>query len=180
MNKILFVLLLISSFTTIDAQNINKFYKQTINSEGLLYFVFPQEMSINKSKSTVICKKELSYDYTYLDSRDTVTVLCTITTSIPYKSESVEISYYNGINQTIILRNTEILYIEPKGKNWNTRLRIPITYDEWKSIYSSPIPFSISFIEGKENHRIEYKDKKKKWEKISPKFLKLFQVIDLQ
>lgn len=178
MNRLLSILIFIINFTSVQSQDISKFYKQTIHSEGLLYFVYPQKMSIKKSELTNICKNNLSYDYTYLDSKDSVTILMTITTSVPYKPDRINITYNLGTQKKSISRNAEILYVESQKKYWKTRVRASFKYDEWTDIYNSLTPITICFTSDTEKHKIEYMDSQKKWEKVSIKFIKLFQLIN--
>ena len=49
-----------------------------------------------------IRKKDLSYDYTYLDSRDSVTILMTITTSVPYKPDNIDITNNSGTQKSSV------------------------------------------------------------------------------
>lgn len=178
MNKILSILVFLVSFTYINAQDITKFYKQSIHTEGLLYFVYPQKMSIKKGESSNICKKDLSYDYTYLDSKDSVTILMTITTSVPYKPDCIEITYNSGTQKSSVSGNTEILYVESQKKNWITRVRTTIGYSDWTNIYKSPTPITVSFSSDTDKQKIEYMDSQKRWKKVSMKFIRLFQLID--
>lgn len=178
MNKILSILVFWVSFTYINAQDITKFYKQSIHTEGLLYFVYPQKMSIKKGESSNICKKDLSYDYTYLDSRDSVTILMTIATSVPYKPHCIEITYNSGTQKSSVSGNSEILYVESQKKNWITRVRTTIGYNEWVNMYKSPIPITVSFSSDTDIQKIEYMDSQKRWKKVSMKFIRLFQLID--
>lgn len=178
MKRIFLILALISGIVAVNAQNLKRFYKQAVNSEGLLYFVYPQEMPVEKAVSGDIAEKELKYDYTYLDSRDSITLLCTITTSVPFKPDCMQISYHNGNEKISISGSTDILYIESKGKNWVTRLSALIKYDELKSVYAAAQPFVLTFSNKEDGQVTEYRENRKKWRKTSQKFTKLFQIID--
>ncbi len=178
MNRLLSILVLIFCGACVHSQDITKFYKQSIHSEGFLYFVYPQKMSQKKSESGNISKKDLSYDYTYLDSKDSVTILMTLTTSMPYRPDSVDIKYNSGNQENSISAKAEILYVESQKKYWKTRVRATVGYGEWADIYECPTPMTVSFSSDKDKQKIEFMDSQKKWKKLSMKFVRLFQVIN--
>ena len=125
-----------------------------------------------------IRKKDLSYDYTYLDSRDSVTILMTITTSVPYKPDNIDITNNSGTQKSSVSGNTKILYVESQMKNWRAKIRTTIGYSEWANIYKSPTPITVSFSSDTGKPKIEYMDSQRKWKKVSMKFIRLFQLID--
>lgn len=125
-----------------------------------------------------IRKKDLSYDYTYLDSRDSVTILMTITTSVPYKPDNIDITNNSGTQKSSVSGNTKILYVESQMKNWRAKIRTTIGYSEWTNIYKSPTPITVSFSSDTGKPKIEYMDSQRKWKKVSMKFIRLFQLID--
>ena len=70
------------------AQNPDRFCIQTLHPEGVLYFVLPRKMP----EMNGICRKPLYYDYTYLDARDSVSLLMTVTAGRPLVVDSLQIT----------------------------------------------------------------------------------------
>ncbi len=173
----LFLTTLLST-SPVSSQNIDKFYIQSPHKDGLLYFVFPQKMSVQK-EAEYICKKPLSYDYTYLDANDSVTVLMTLFTSEAFIPEQIHISINNG--STVIDRNTEMLFTEPEKGNWKIRIKTNISLEEWTNIYQSSIstPPIFSFSAQGKTFIPSYQDNSKRWKKVSSKFRRLLKLITI-
>ena len=76
----LFLVFVLFMALPLGAQNLKGFYVQKIHPDGLLYFVYPQKMAEMKGNMK-LCRGSLLYDYTYLDARDSVTLLITVETN---------------------------------------------------------------------------------------------------
>lgn len=157
-------------------QELGGFYKQSIHPEGLLYFIFPQQMPASKNRKS-IGKKALSYDYTYLDSRDSVTLLMTMNTTEPFIPDSLIISE-NGKNP-IIKRNLTILYVEAKGKHWVARTKAQMAFEEWIYLYSCKTPPQYIFTSKEKALSLIYSNNERNWKKISGKFQKIQELIKI-
>ncbi len=120
--------------------------------------------------------KPLQYDYTYLDARDSVSMLMTVVTRKPVRIDSLLIQLPSTAN---IKHPLEQIYIQPKGKKWENRLQCTISYQEWCLMYASPEPFILQFSMPDEDNEIVFADKRHKWTKIAARFTGLQQIIEL-
>ena len=173
MKRILFLSFLLCWCLSMTAQRNNKFYKQSVHAEGALYFVNPQTMPEIKGNKTY-CSKPLSYDYTYLDSRDSVTLLMTIVSKNIYKPDYLQVT--GSIEKQYPL---ELIYCEMAKKGWKSRLKCQIPYDDWKKLYHAAVPFVLEFhaVDGEVQPR--FSDKPRSWKKLCDDFIRLQELIDV-
>ncbi len=169
---LLITYLCLSSFCA-HAQSLKDFYIQALHAKGKLYFVLPQKMNVAKEVKN-FCAKSLSYDYTYLDSSDSVSILMTVTTNDVFKADSMIVSLSE---RTTMRYGVEIIYINPLKRGWESRVSCKITENDWQEMYQGEQPFKITFFSSGSSIRPAYLDKPSKWKKISSKFLKLQEMI---
>lgn len=160
---------------TVSAQNLKNFYRQAPHAEGALYFVLPQQMSEAKSQNGMLCES-LSYDYTYLDSRDSVTLLLTLTTKEIFRADSLQIETPSGQSRKY---GVQTLYYNPVKNCWECRIRTVIPYKEWEAMYHSVEPFALVFSSAESEERLRFSDKPSKWEKIRSRYVHLQDLIRL-
>lgn len=158
---------------SLTAQKKNKFYRQSPYSEGTLYFVNPQSMPEVKGNK-MYCTKPLSYDYTYLDGRDSVTLLMTIVTKKMYKPDHLQIT--GPIEKQYPI---ELLYCEMDKKAWKSRLSCLISYEDWKKMYRAAAPFVLELHSENGEVQPRFSDKPRGWEKLCEDYIRLHDLIDL-
>ena len=173
--KQLFCIVTLLLCLPMTAQNLGKFYKQALHSEGSLYFVLPQEMSELKIGKEQCCKP-LSYDYTYLDARDSVTLLMTTVTKSLFKADSLSISFYVGEQRSYV---TELIYCKSVKRGWECRIHCVLPYNDWKLMYQGAEPFTFTLFSKENNSRLSFSNKSGKWSEISTKFVRLQDIIRL-
>lgn len=157
------------------SQNLDDFYVSSPHQDGTLYFVYPQKMAVSDS-SQQDCVSALLYDCTYLNSKDSVVLLCSVFTKEIFKPDSVFIKA-TGCE---IGEKVEVLYYEPyKRKNWVCRIRCKICYRDWSYLYNLPQPYSLELKSIDDSKKISYIDSYKKWKKQREYFTKLIHLIDL-
>lgn len=173
MKRLFFVLILFAYFP-LGAQNLKGFYVQTMHPEGLLYFVYPQKMTELKGESK-LCRGPLSYDYTYLDARDSVTLLFSVESNAAFSADSLFVELPDGGMHAYAI---EMIYCEPHKNAWRCRLRCVLHYDEWEQMYRTE-PFTLTLFSVKDGTRVSFKDKSSVWSKVRARFARLQEVIRL-
>ncbi len=173
MKKLMFTLSAICVCLTASADKFEKFYRQSLHTEGLLYFVLPQQMAVRGAKE--ISCAPLTYDYTCLDSRDSVSLLATLTTGEVFRPDSLHITTASGDRSYPV----EVIYYQPAKKQWECRLRVTIPREEWEAMFASTEPFVFEFSSPQSGARISFSDKPRKWPKVRSNFLRLQEMIRL-
>jgi hypothetical protein len=173
MKKLLFTLLALGLFLTAPAGNFEKFYRQSLHAEGLLYFVLPQQMPCQQAGAGIPCEP-LSYDYTCLDGRDSVSLLVTITSGEVFRPDSLHIAA--GLSDGTY--PVEVIYYKPVKKRWECRTRIVMPYRQWEEMYRPEQPFRLEF-SSTPGARACFSDSPRKWPKIRADFLRLQEMIKL-
>lgn len=154
----------------VSAQDMSKFYIATPHADGILYFVMPQRMPYEKGQSNP--KKELSYDFTFVDE-DSVTMLATITSNDAFVPLSVKIQ----ADSSIIECPVSLLFCDPEKSHWISRIRCSISYHDWKQIFQSSMVPCFDFINDKSHIIYRYSDKN--WRKLREKYTKLLTTVAL-
>lgn len=116
---------------------INSMYVQKHGDNGWLFHIFSQKMPSKDKKA-----KALEYDYTYLEQIDSVTLLSTIITKNAYRPITTTISYCD----TQYSVKTRLVFLRPKGKNYEIRTSSMIPFDVWEAMYQSPRPFTLTYV----------------------------------
>lgn len=154
------------------AQDMKKFYMQNLHPDGLLYFVLPQEMPEVKDARKV-CLKPLSYDYTYLDARDSVTLLMTVTTNEVFGPDTLRLA---GLSQEKAFP-VEQIYCDLVKKGWECRVGCQLSYADWEEMYRNARPFVLSL--SGNGICARFACKPDDWEKLRACFVRLQDVIRL-
>lgn len=173
MRRLFFVIVLFMALP-LGAQNLKGFYVQKIHPDGLLYFVFPQKMAELK-RSMKLCRSPLSYDYTYLDARDSVTLLVTVETNTVFGADSLFVDLPDGARYAC---KVEMIYREPRKKAWRCRARCMLPYDVWERMYKAQ-PFSLTLFSVQDHVALCFRDKSRTWSKVRACFGRLQEMIRL-
>ncbi len=115
---------------------INSMYVQKHGDNGWLFHIFSQKMPSKDKKA-----KNLEYDYTYLEQTDSVTLLSTIISKNACRPVTATISYCD----TQYSVKTDLVFLRPKGKNFEIRTGIVIPFDVWEAMYMCPQPFTLTY-----------------------------------
>ena len=172
--KRLFVLFSLLSCVGGSAQNMKNFYRQAKHDEGTLYFVFPREMACCEAGPGGF-SGSLSYDYTYLDARDSVAMLMTVATDGVFEADSVCFETVRGAFGF----GAEPIYRTAGKREWRSRLRCVVPYDLWAEMYRASEPFVLRVYSSKSGAGPGFSDKRKTWKKIRPYFGTLQETIRL-
>jgi len=169
-----FVLFSLLSYAGASAQNMKNFYRQTQHAEGTLYFVLPREMPCDETKS-IEAAGPMSYDYTYLDARDSVAMLMTVATDRSFVPDSVRIETH----LTEFRCAVEPIYCVAVRRGWQSRFRCVVPYGFWEEMYTGDDPFVLCVFSVGGEVRLGFSDKKREREKIRPYFERLQETIRL-
>lgn len=173
MKRLYFFVILLAGLP-LGAQNLKGFYVQKMHPDGLLYFVYPQKMPEVKG-GVKLCRGPLSYDYTYLDARDSVTLLVSVETNKAFRADSLFVDLPDGSRYACA---TEMIYCEPFKNIWKCRLRCVLPYGKWEQMYRTE-PFMLTLFTVKDNVRLCFKDKPGVWSKVRARFARLQEMIRL-
>lgn len=170
MNKWRIFTLLLMTMTAsvcLAGGDVSKKVKFMSGDNGTVYFVVPQKMA---KASDCKALKNLSYDVSYLNSEDSVSFLCTIVTRTFQKFTEATFSA-KGLPE--IRADVKVIYIEPKGKKYDNRLRLRISYEDFKKLYSHSAPYVVDFGSG-----FRFGFKEKAWSKECLFMTNVFIMID--
>lgn len=170
MKTIYSIILLFVFSSALWGQKIDKKYLQVYGEQGNLYFIKAQKL--NRMKSDI--PKDLVYDITYLDSRDSASFTCTV--FLPTRSKLTTVCLEDGDNSFQYF--PELLYAKKKKSYWEYRVRWNIAYFDLKKNYQSENPYSLSFTDEWQK-TYPYSLKKNKWEKQRSIVLSILDVIEL-
>lgn len=131
--KRLFVFFSLLSCVGGSAQDMKNFYRQAGHDEGTLYFVLPREMACCGAKPGGF-SGSLSYDYTYLDARDSVTMLMTVATDGIFEADSVCFETVQGAFGF----GVEPIFRMAGKREWQSRLRCVVPYGLWGRCIAPP------------------------------------------
>lgn len=148
-------------------------YVQRLGAKGWIYHTFNKKMpSIDKRQKP----KSIDYDYTYVEQPDSVNMLCTIDLTDSYRPYKVEIC----TPDTVMRFTPEIIYADPTKSGYECRLRIPMSFNDWKAMYDTTVPFIIRFKMANGDSHISYSFgfNGKKWESDRLKITRLQQAIE--
>jgi|SRR5690625_988806 len=165
--KLRFYLLLsfFISFSFLQAQNINKHFISAQQEEGNLYFVFAQKGFKKK-------KLNLTYDLTYLSSKDSITFNFSVKHHSVLKIDSIGLE-----NEDLLLKEaSKKLFIETKRRNWQHRYTSAFSFSDLEKFYEGSFPQMILYTSGEE---IKLDISKSKWKKQSSIIRKILQLIEL-
>lgn len=158
MKKILFFIAALSFGVGLTAQNYSKYFTQNIHEKGKLYFILPMDMEGVKENTG---KAALSYDFTYLDSEERVSLLSTCSTPEAFLADSLHIVLPSGKRQSYPI---EKIYNEKKRSKWNSRNRCYIDFSLWQDMYKSDEPYTLILTSSNQG-KVAFKDSARRWKK---------------
>lgn len=170
MKNIFLLFLFFLCALNVSAQDMSKFYISTQRADGILYFVMPQRMPYEKGQSNP--KKELSYDFTFVDE-DSVTMLATITSNNAFVPLSIRIQSDSSVVECPV----SLLFCDPVKSHWITRIRCTMSHNEWNQVVQSTDAPSFDFLNDKSHIVYRYSDKY--WHKLREKYIKLLTTVSL-
>lgn len=168
MRRCLLYIFLLLSFS-LYSQSYNKSFIMNVTQEGNLYFIYDLKM-----KSQTEDVKSLEFDYTFVESRDYVTLTATCISKNVVSVDSLSLllptgcKYSNGVDK---------IYTERKSQ-WHTRFHCNIDYDFWMKMYDSDTPFQL-VLQDKNGVQIIYEDSKKGWKKNKKKMQSIQEIISV-
>ena len=153
---------------------ISSMYVMRNSHQGNLVHIFEQKMPKETSNNKV---SDIKYDYTYVEEPDSVTFLSYIT--LQQSETPISISFQN--NELEYNQKAELIFVQPKGKKFQYRLKITIPFKIWKSFYDNVQPFQIKYNFESKGEMVDYifGYKGKKWESNRQKILEIINIIEL-
>ena len=151
---------------------IGGMYVQQHGEYGWLFHVFSQKMPSCDKKS-----KPIAYDYTYVQKTDSVTMLSTFISSVAMKPLSVTISSESCSFE----KPLELVYLKPKGKNFEYRLRCTMSFEQWDELYNCAKPFVVTynFSKSGQTDSFSFSYSQRKWHSNREKLLQIINTIKL-
>jgi hypothetical protein len=167
MKRILVGIFCILSVTSVFAQKTEDMYVMRHSEEGQLYFIRPNQFYSTDSKA------ELSYDITYLNTRDTASVKMTIYETTLVNVDSVAL-VSNGAR--FLCDDVASIYKEKDNKRWVHRCDCSFAYNELKlAMTAGQAPTVIVYTN---KSTLSYSMVANKWTKLRPRFSDIFTLID--
>lgn len=109
-----------------NAQKISKYYTSSMQENGVLYFIEPEQEFKNKLE-----RSKFSYDMTYLTTKDSIFLNFTYSDNTIIVIDSI--SFVQGNKR--ISSNTEKLFIEADKEIWKHRYSAKFLFNDINSIF---------------------------------------------
>jgi hypothetical protein len=110
----------------VNGQNISKNYSSSIQNNGMLYFVFPQKGFENNKY-----RGKLTYDITYLTSKDTATLNFSY-----FEKSKRDIDSISFSNEAIKFSGSvKKIFIETNKLNWHYRYSTKVSFTDLNSFF---------------------------------------------
>ncbi len=167
---ILFVFLFIGFFPVCNLQ-AKELYVMSKHTEGFLFFIYPQKVPAGKD---ALAKKDLRLDFTYLTSKDSITLTATYTASQLFPASEVTLLIPDKGRYSFPV---EVIYRDKKKNKWRHRVRFTIPYTLFEEAYQSPDPYQTSFTD--EGRSLRYSYSRGSWNRIKAKMMEIIQAIRL-
>lgn len=119
--------------------------------------------------------KNLKYDFTYVEETDSVSYLSTLRTQQFEVPDSVAIHY---CGQEYISK-AEIIYITPKGKLMECRVRAMLPFDVWHGMYQCATPYVVEYRFNKSGRCFVFGIRPNKWKNESQAVSSIMNIIKL-
>ena len=161
------MLMMMTTSVCLAGGDITKKILFMMGEDGTVYYVKPLKMPKTKD-----CKalKNLVYDVTCLNSEDSVSFTATVIT--PSVQKFIEATVTTA-GLAPVKAAIEVLYIDPKGKKYENRLRLRISRADFKAIYHSPAPYVVDY-----GHGMRFGLTEKAWPKESHFMNEVFIMVD--
>lgn len=124
-------------------------------ADAMVVFAKPTKMSKKKGSAAL---KDLEYDITALTLCDSISVTASVITATPLVLDSVSVE--SGVQ--CCKYSLERIFVEPKGKNWLSRIRFYIPMSDFVFLTSSDVAPILIFSPNSENAPA-FEDKRSKW-----------------
>ncbi len=158
------ILLLLTCFLHLPAQEISKYYISRHQENGTVYFILEQQGFKNEEAS-------LAYDITYVTNSDTATVNFSLVTKEDFSIDSITL--FNNGNK--LSSGTSRIYIEYKKEKWNYRYSSRFLFKDLKLFFDAGSP---QLILKTSNTPATFSIKKSKWEDQYSIVKKIFALIE--
>ncbi len=151
---------------------VGNMYVQKRGEQGWLFHIFSQKIPRSSDRQE---SKSCSYDYTYLEQTDSITILSTITLPYAGKPSDMTISYCG----TKYGHTATTVFVKPSKNGYEYRLKSAIPFEVWDSIYSCSEPFILKFSFEADGTKksVEYRYSDKKWKSQKEKMSEIINVI---
>lgn len=136
--RIIAIFLGVLFFSQSFAISIKDMYIQRKGENDFVAFFFEKKLG-SKEKSPL--SKNVKFDFTYVESSDSVTILSTIVSPFSASPSKLDILDCNG---TLELK-PEIIYIEPKKNGMEYRLKTIICFNDWEKLFACQNSFSFKY-----------------------------------
>lgn len=169
--RYLFVALCIGVFTpsVLRAQSMSKFYVSKSIEDGMLYFILPHKAKLLSGSAD----KYLSYDFTYLTTQDSVTMLATFKSRYPQRPKTFHLGGSRGEGYPV-----QAIYTNIRGKWWVSRLSCRIPISVWREAMQAKDALQFHWmLDGGEE--VVYGYTGAKWQKRQRKYQVFFDILRL-
>ena len=123
------LLLLLTGFAPIQAENFIKHIVSRPTEKGMLYFVLPSQAECREEGAHKGSK--LTFDVTYISPGDSLRINASLLLPQIQKVDSLTFRDAQGQKHTF---PTERLYLEPRKSKWELRLSIQVPYALWQTL----------------------------------------------
>ena len=162
----LFCVSLLFLASTINGQNISKYYNSSLQGNGTLYFIFPQS-GFNNNK--INCK--FTYDITYLTTNDSAILNFSYFDKLDRAIDSV--AFITGSHR--FSSSAKKIFIETKKTKWHYRYSTNILFTELNVFFNSVDNAKIILYT--QQGAVELGIKSKNWKKQSSVTKKILTLI---
>lgn len=168
--RIVAIITIILSLSIGYSKSLDKLYVSLLTEKGTVYHTYPMNLEYVKDKTNNLYVSPLKYDYTYIDSTDSVDVLMTVTYS--KLSKPFDVSFNNSNKYPL-----SIIYIDSKGKNFVYRIKCTISYQAWVNMYSIGAPITVTLF-CEDGINVQFQCPEKRWIEMCTDFTNLFKLIE--
>lgn len=161
-------------FLTVSGKGIKEMYISRTVGEDSIYHILSQNMpSCKKGSGEKL--KPMEYDYTYVRRTDSVAMLMSV--RLPTAGRNVEVAI--AADDSLRTYPTELIYVNPKGNNYEYRLRIMMPFEEFETMYKdtgSPFSVNVEYVSDGSIRNICFGYDPKKWKS---KYTPMKQIIEI-
>lgn len=154
---------------TLWGQSLAKLYVSRAQPVGTLYFIRPDQMTTLSGDARL-----KTYDYTHIDTTDSVTMLLTLLADTPLETPELHLS---GADTTT-RHDIQYIYRRAQGRRWESRLRIAMGYDRWQQLYASELPLRLALRLPSGDEGV-YSYSSKKWRRLREVYGQFFKLVEL-
>lgn len=149
-------------------QDISKYYKTSVQQNGILYYILPQKGFENEKANA-----KLNYDVTYISEKDSVTF------NFSYFDNSVFIVDSILFENTLIKysTSTEKIYIENKKNIWEHRYSSKVLFENLEQLYVNENDVPVLILYSRNSSPIVLNIKKNKWKRQAAIIAKIIETI---